>query len=703
MFASLKRWWHRRKLRGDAPARLSAARGLGRVGGSAVLPDLLGLLLDEDPAVRRGAAEAVEAALPDWRRSDAARQAVAAFADRLRQGPDQARAVDALVIARTPQAYAALWEALLGLDGKLDPLVRAALDRLDPGWRRSDEARRALPALAAALRDPSDGRALAAVRLLRDLGAAEAAPALVPLLIHASAAVRDEALAALDQIARTPQADAALWEALLRLDSGFPLVRGALDRLDPGWRRSDEARRALPALAAALRDPSEGRALAAVGLLRDLGAEQAAPALVPLLVHASAAVRDAALAALDELAPSWPRTAVDEAALEAFARALTLGNPLAGRARELLARVGRPESVGHLLRLPVGASQEAAGVVGTTLDQLFPAWPRSPAALGMLRDLLGAERIDRLPFWAARVVQECPADEQHFPLLLRALGLAWGRGDLDLWGLARQAFRRPGQAAACVRLLQASGPPFVRDVAAEALGQPAIAGPQERAGVVQALLAALADPDRFVRYAAAQSLGRGGYREAAPALAAVLQRLLDQRRDGQLREAAARALGELGEPSATAVLCEVVARDDHRPAQIAAAVALRRTAGAEAFLLEMICRGASFLHPYCHDLLAAHADHVPGSVLSRADWDRRAWVSVVERLDFNRLADEFRQTSRNGTEINSVALLTTVRQRLFDAGRDLEEFLAHLRRRWGLREARDLADSWGVGGFWRPD
>src|SRR5262249_50834857 len=148
----------------------------------------------------------------------------------------------------------------------------------------------------------------------------------------------------------------------------------------------------------------------------------------------------------------------------------------------------------------------------------------------------------------------------------------------------------------------------------------------------------------------------------------------------------------LSDRHVSSLLREMVIHDEWRPAQIAAAQALRRLADDEAnvFLLDLIRQGkAVFLNAYCHDLVEAHAAEVSQAIRTKVALDYQAWSDGRARLDFKQLVDEvcdlFPGAGRAGRpDISVIAWTSAVWQRILDADRDPEELLSRVRARLGM-------------------
>jgi HEAT repeat protein len=132
----------------------------------------------------------------------------------------------------------------------------------------------------------------------------------------------------------------------------------------------------------------------------------------------------------------------------------------------------------------------------------------------------------------------------------------------------------PGRALSILGEALLCETPVLRAAAASTLGQ------MENPRTFPYLLAALEDPDAWVREHAAQALGRLGMPEAAGAL----ERLVRMDPASQVRVSAVESLGRVGGPQAVAALAPLTTANDLDLVQ-AAATALGRLHHADALLL----------------------------------------------------------------------------------------------------------------------
>lgn len=236
--------------------RVAAAARLGRYADREAFRRLIELLKDPSAMVRESAAAAL--------RGTCDPEALGPLADALRNGVTAA--VETLGRMRDPRAIQVLVETL----PRHRLIAFQALDKNYPGWRHSQEARLAIPALIAAWETGDKDRRLEAAHWL---GTFRDARSISPLL---------RALAA-------GELDYKLRPAALR----------TLDAIDAEWVRGEEAPSAVPELARhACFDGCE----ASRSALESIG-RVAPQALVEALCHDHWAVRHGAWAALNEILP----------------------------------------------------------------------------------------------------------------------------------------------------------------------------------------------------------------------------------------------------------------------------------------------------------------------------------------------------------------------------------------------------------------
>jgi HEAT repeat protein len=254
--------------------RWSAARALGKIGDAWAVKPLIAALKDEDSDVRRGAAGALGKI-------------------------GDARAVKPLIAALTREgqkwtvrsdAAKALGE--MGDEQAVEPLVAALRDERQYVRTSAAESlgklgdRRAVEPLIATLEDEESWVAMHAIKALGEIGDAQAVEPLITLLKHDSWQVRGDAARALGRIGDR-RAVEPLIAALKDEDSS---VRGAAEWAlkEIGW-QPDESQAAAVYVSKREWDKCVELGAAAVG------------ALVSALSDASADVREAAAATLDQL------------------------------------------------------------------------------------------------------------------------------------------------------------------------------------------------------------------------------------------------------------------------------------------------------------------------------------------------------------------------------------------------------------------
>jgi len=527
----------------DRNVRRAAAAALGAIGDPHAVPALIKALGDRDLYVRRAAAGAL-GAIGDP-------QAVPALIQALGDSYSDVRRVAAGALGELgdPKAVPALIKAL----GDWDPYVRRAaaeaLGKLgDP---------KAVPALIKALGDSSEDVRRAAAAALVKIGT-PAVPALIKALGDSDRDVRRAVAEALGAIS-DPQAVPALIQALG--DSYSDVRRAAAAALgklgDPQavpalsvWVHAgeDAARNALQTLGRPALDLTQAVAqVAAQGawgvLIRALPNEKVreavvglgtptVPALIQALEDSDGGVRRAAAEALGKLGDSQAVPALSvcaHAGEESARKALqTLGHP-APDLPQAVAQLAAKGAWGVLIRaLPNEKVREIVMGFGVS------AVPALIQALGSRSD-----RVRRVACEALGAI----GDPQAVPALsvCAHAGEESARKALQTLGHPApdlpQAVAQLAAKGAWGVLIRALPNEKVRE-AVVGLGTPA----------VPALIQALRDWDRGVRWAAAEALVKIG----TPAVPALIQALGS--RSDRVRRAAAAALGKLGDPQAVPAL-----------------------------------------------------------------------------------------------------------------------------------------------------
>jgi HEAT repeat protein len=555
-----------------------AAAGVLAAMGRPAIPELTRALGDPSRKVRR----LVVTALAQIGADDP--KAVAALA-RVFQGDDEELAEAAgraLVQAGSP-GLQMLVAAIQGNDPdqrllSLESLLTVrAFDR--------EAARKALPAVALALADPTDTvrrrAATCAARLVGPAGpdAKVVGPALARTLGDAQAGVRLEAARALDALARAAPSEAQPGVAALTRALADADVRVQVQAAQAlGEARA--AAGALPPLTALLRRHADPQARAAaalalgkIGVAEDEVVDSLAQAL---RTDGNSAVRQAAAAGLGGLGKN-PRAA------EALVRALPAARPVGPAASAALAAMGADAL--PALEQAIQSPQKAVrpGVL-SALERMARTPPPSPTRLvAVLRvglkdddkfsreraaNALGAIGPAAEPA-VSDLVAELAATED--PAVRRAAAWALGRigpkasaavptlKELAVYGMATE---RPTAARALAAIDLDSALPLLQEWLAQQDPWPRSAvetlgslGPR----ALPALRDALGHRSPGVRRAAASAVGALGAhgKGAVPELAKMLR---DP--DASARAGAARALGQIGSAARAATLALVPALKD---------------------------------------------------------------------------------------------------------------------------------------------
>jgi HEAT repeat protein len=440
-----------------------------------------------------------------------------------------------------------------GGDAEEQHRIRAALDAIDPTWRASSAAKQVVPDLADALVARRSEVREAAAAALEDAdphwrgspAAADAIPTLVRALLEKDAQIRKAARQALPVVAPDwPDSDGVkqvlpeLIEALSDKNKG-PAARAALSAIGPP---------AVPRLREMLQkkwgQDAARHAEVAAATLQAMGggAVDAIPHLCLAMTDDRASVRRAVARALDAIREDWRDTdgAQEGARLIVDAMVERRYSSSGAHEGEALRQIGAasvPELVGALAN-------------GGTDIRTTAIWTTAASVFGKL----GAAAVDAVPTLAEglrkRDVREpvAKALERMGPEGVSALTGALSSEDPDLRQVAIEALGRIGPCAA------AAIPGLVA----------CLANGEEEGPVVKAL--DKIDPD----WRASE-----GVRQSVPAVIALLQ----EKGSGQRRNAA-RTLGVIGTPAASAVPALVEALDavDGRHAVCRALQAMGSTA-----------------------------------------------------------------------------------------------------------------------------
>ena len=590
----------------------SAADALGELGGAEVVPPLVEMLNGPGPAepVARALArihDRYEQHYGGGALVAAEFQAAVAPAGAQRildavpaAGPDDLRAL-VLVLGwlRGPAVERALTrllgqaavrgaviEAIVRQDSGIVALLVEQLHAEDPDTRlaaivavgRLGDARATLP--LATLLTGDRAQIVAAASALARIGDPRAFDALLPLLSHPDAAVRQGAIGALNSLGHPDMAprvvgllaspDPLLRESAVRIAGyfGYPDAADALiaraGDADEGVRRAAiehlpflDDPRALAPLAQALADPAaKVRAVAAQAFSHTSAADARAP-LLAATHDADAWVRYYAirsLAALQETSavPRLTELATTDSAMQVRLAAVeALGAFDSSGVADILLPLAADDALADLAAAALRAlgrmnDPRAAAVLAAGLRSVDAA--RRLAAVTGLRASGSVGAVERLAWTAG-------ADDEESVALaaVEALGAIAARA-----GLAADA--------AVAALVAATAEPARRDAAVAALARL----PESR---IARITEGLAHPNSSVRRATIDALGRLRHPAASSAIRSTLQ---DD--DAVVREAAVTTLCQLGVRGLSATFARMARHDPARGVRRAAASALGRDA-----------------------------------------------------------------------------------------------------------------------------
>ncbi|MGH9581172.1 MAG: HEAT repeat domain-containing protein, partial [Terriglobales bacterium] len=469
-----------------------------------------------------------------------------------------ARAVKGLVAALRDKQPHVAEAAVLGL-GKIGglsvvgPLIEmlvderlwmreaasAALEKADPRWHESPAAQRAVPLLLGALASEEPDIRAAAEEVLGNIGDHRAVEPMVVMLRHRGEVTIVQALGRI-------RSRSAIEPLIGRLADPRPWMQqaaeAALKSIDRNWGRHAAVARAVSGFVATLQDRSKSSnlllrtaAALALGKLRDRSA------IEPLLaaLKEGGYVSHAAEQSLRLIDPNWQQLETTRRMVPVFT-ALLKNKDLEVRlgAVEELSKIGGAGCIAPLAEMLVDANARVRQAAAQGLGKLDANWAKSGRA---------APAVPRL----AEALKSRNSEVQD---------------------AAATALAKIGATAAVDALVAAYG--SSRSPAlAQALGK------LGSAKAVEPLIAALGSPSFYVRMAAERALNTiapewSRCPAAKRAVPAFCQALLETP-DHEARQAAAEALGKIGDPSAMEALLRA-RKEDNEMARKAVFEALRK-------------------------------------------------------------------------------------------------------------------------------
>jgi HEAT repeat protein len=420
------------------------------------------------------------------------------------------KAAERLCDAPRPHALGALRDALGDEDAEVRRLVATALGRLEEEGR--------LEPLFRALHDRDADVQKAAILALKKTSDERVLAALLPLLRHPNAGVRGCAAQVLEFIGWRPtKQEEEMWflvakgqcsrvaafgaAALLPLEmvlnaGPYSLCVAAVQALG-----EIEDQRTIRLLLKALKSNDAAVCVAAVDSLARVGGAQASEPLIGMLQHKNGQVRVAAVEALGSLGV---------AAVAAPLRAL-LSDPVWEVRRAAVETLGRlkderaVESLTHTLADQDTDVREATAIA---LGVLSDRRAIGPLVLALKDPTSGVRRLAAAALtridenWSASAEARAAIEELKPALYDRDPDVRYFVGQLLV-------------------SLGAAEPEAAGETGAEEMSASAVE--KRRKLAVSLFLAILCDPDRDLRQAAAEALGRLGERRAEPALARTLR------------------------------------------------------------------------------------------------------------------------------------------------------------------------------------
>lgn len=587
-----------------------------------VIPDLIKSLFNKDKSARNAAVEALEKIDPEWARSEAARGVIPNLMSALfdkdkntqmasvgalgKMGPAAAKAAPSLIRLLSNEdkdirsaAAAALGEIGSAAEEAVPHLIKAmadshvltpaaealekigsagipelvkalsdseknvrtgsanALDAIDPEWRNSDSAREAVPELLKTLTDSfSSGRGIA-VEALGAIGPSEALPHLINVLADTEEQVRDGAKTALDKIdPQWPQSEDArnatlkFVEALTDADKGArDAAREALSKIDPKWEQSEPVRKSMPRFVKALSNPLNSIRCAGAESLGALGsmAAKAVPYLIKATADNDRDVREAAKSALKKIDPEWQKS---ESAVKALPRLVKeLGEEdwrIRNAAAAALGEMGATgvKTIPYLVKMLTDSDKRIRETAIASLGKIHPKWRETKGTRKAIPHFLNALGDSK---WIVRVSavealgEIGPPAADTAPYLMKALK----DSILDVQNAAKAALDKVDPEEKHRDQEAEAAKKYVSSEAEELLGDIDPGSPE----AIQHLVKTLADSDRKVRMTAKETLEKmdAKWRQnksAHKGIPHLLETLSDSR--WAVRSAAIEGLAEFG-------------------------------------------------------------------------------------------------------------------------------------------------------------
>jgi HEAT repeat protein len=484
----------------DSNLTRTAAQTLLKIGMPAV-PDLVSALGNEDEHIRRTVLQTLEAIDPLWQQSEEAAQKLTGFVKDLGKVDISARnaatrAIGAFGAGAAPHlvrlltlgdvrslALKALEEIgpeaeqkavpyLINFIGHKDKVVRAlaaaALEKISPEWRKSENAVNAIPYFVKSLQNSSEGSTEGSddcgspADALVEIGTASVQP-----LVEMMAGGRQDML---------------------------PTLLQSLKRIDRQWAQSEGAHKAVPRLIESLKNGQWFVRYISSEILGKIGpgAKKAVPGLVRLLQDPDPKVRAAAKKAMDKI--------------------LLKNSPYQLEAEDAAGTETREEIASLIKQLTEGtgiARSEAAQAIGEIGPAAEEAVPHLAKALGNRDSKLRTEAAHALKRIDSQW-QQYPSVQEIIPVFVKALSDTTAVPDCNM---PAEALKEIGPAS--VRYLAEALADSNKDIvnsAAKFLEEkyPDWTRSEGAREAVPKLAESLTDSQWFVRHAAAEVLGKIG-------------------------------------------------------------------------------------------------------------------------------------------------------------------------------------------------
>ena len=243
----------------------AAANALGQFSDTRVVKPLILALASPREKLQQAAQESLKNINPNWAKSEAAQQAIptliaalTAFDEDARKGATKAlQEIDSnwAKSEAAQQAVPTLIAALAAFSEGSRAAAASALRQIDPNWLKLDVAHQAIPKFIETLKNGTGGERAAAAKVLGQIGDEHAIePLILALKEDSDSDVRKMTAQVLGDFGNMVAVEALILALTDKNIKVHEAALGALEKLDPNWAKSENARKAVPSLVIALKD-----------------------------------------------------------------------------------------------------------------------------------------------------------------------------------------------------------------------------------------------------------------------------------------------------------------------------------------------------------------------------------------------------------------------------------------------------------------